>query len=201
MLTNFSAEYAQRSDDELLELATQRHSLTQEAVTALDAELRRRNLTESDRIEHQKFVKHQDWREHKGHRRKLFGKRQFSWRELLSGFVALGVIAWAYFSLPKPYRLKPDWEEAAVCVVIAFVFVIVGWRSLWGNITFWIALIFSASIQLAIVHVWVQRAGGELSRGAGKLATFLGFGLFIAVYGLIRLVRRNLYGEDSPQVR
>lgn len=196
MLTNFSREYAQRSDDELLELATQRHSLTQEAVSALDAELRRRNLTESDRVEHRKFLKRQERREHRVHRRKLFGKRQFSWRELLSGFVALGVIAWAYFSLPKPYRLKPDWEEAAVCVVIASVFVIVGWRSLWRNITYWIALILSASIQLAVVHAWVQRAG-RLNRSAGKLATLFGFVLFFAIYGCFRLLRRNFYGDGS----
>jgi hypothetical protein len=198
MLTNFSTEYAQRSDDELSALATQRHSLTQEAVTALDAELRRRNLTESDRVEHQKFVKHQERREYRGHCSKIFGKRQFSWRELLSGFVALGVIAWAYFSLPKPYRLKPDWEEAAVCVVIVSVFVIVGWRSLWGYITFWIALILSASIQLAVVHAWVQRTG-RLTRSAGKLATLFGFVLFFAIYGCFRLLRRSFYGEGSTE--
>ena len=198
MLTNFSTEYAQRSDDELLELATQRHSLTQEAVTALESELRRRNLTESDRVEHQKFVKHQERREYRGHRRKIFGKRQFSWRELLSGFVALGVIAWAYFSLPKAYHLKPDWEEAAVCAVIASVFVIVGWRSLWGNITFWIALILSASIQLAVVHAWVLRTG-RLNRSADKLATLFGFVLFFAIYGCFKLLRRSFYGEGSTE--
>ena len=90
MLTDFSTEYSQRSDDELLHLATQRHSLTTEAAAALDAELRRRNLTESDRVEHQKFEKWQERREYKGRRRKIFGKRQFSWLELLSAFVAMG---------------------------------------------------------------------------------------------------------------
>jgi hypothetical protein len=59
MLTDFSTEYSQRIDDELLHLATQRHSLTTEAAAALDAELRRRNLTDSDRVEHQRFVKEQ----------------------------------------------------------------------------------------------------------------------------------------------
>jgi hypothetical protein len=201
MPTDFSAEYVQRGDEELLLLATQRHSLTTEAATALDAELRRRNLTESDRVEHQKFAKRQERKEHNRRRRKLFGKRQFSWLELLSGFGALGVIAWAYFSLPKRYHLTANWEETAVCVVIPSVFVIVGWRSLWREVAFWLSLILSSAIQLAIVHVWVQRAGGELSRGAGKLATFLGFGLFLAVYGFSRLVRRNFYGEESPQVR
>jgi len=200
MLTDFSTEYSQRSDDELLHLATQRHSLTTEAATALDAELRRRNLTASDRVEHQKFEKLQERREFRGRRRKIFGKRQFSWLELLSAFGAMGVIAWAYFSLPKQYHLKPDWEEAAVCVAIASVFVIVGWRSLWRNITFWIALTLSASIQLAVVHAWVQRTG-QLNRNAGKLATLFGFVLFFAIYGCVRLLRRNFYGEGSSESR
>lgn len=200
MLTDFSTEYSQRSDDELLHLATQRHSLTTEAATALDAELRRRSLTESDRVEHQKFEKRQERREFRGRRRKIFGKRQFSWLELLSAFGAMGVIAWAYFSLPKQYHLKPDWEEAAVCVVIASVFVIVGWRSLWRNITFWIVLILSASIQLAVVHAWVQRTG-QLNRNAGKLATLFGFVLFFAIYGGVKLLRRNFYGEGSSESR
>ena len=56
---DFCTEYSQRSDDELLQLATQRHSLTTEAAVAFDAELRRRNLTDSDRVEHQRLVKEQ----------------------------------------------------------------------------------------------------------------------------------------------
>jgi hypothetical protein len=200
MFADFSNEYSQRSDDELLHLATQRHSLTMEAAAALDAELRRRNLAESDRVEHQKFVKRQERREVRGRHRKLFGKRQFSWLELLSAFVAMAVIACVYLALPKRYHLKPDWEEAAVCVMIASVIVTAGWRSLWRDIAFWMALILSSAIQLTIVHAWVQRAG-ELSRGAGKLATLLGFVFFIAVYGCIRLLRRNFYGEESSESR
>jgi hypothetical protein len=199
MLTDFSAEYSQRNDGELLHLATQRHSLTTEAAAALDAELLRRNLTESDRVEHQKFVKRKERREFSGRRRKIFGKRQFSWLELLSAFIAMAAIASAYLLLPKRYHLKPDWEEAAVCVMIASVIVTVGWRSLWRDISFWMALIFSAAIQLAIVHAWVQREGG-LSRGAGKLATLLGFLLFVAIYGCMRLLRRNFFGEKALRV-
>jgi hypothetical protein len=63
MPNDFSAEYSERSDDELLHLASERHSLTAEATAALDAELRRRNLTESDRLEHQRFVKRHEQRE------------------------------------------------------------------------------------------------------------------------------------------
>jgi len=200
MPTDFSTEYSQRSDDELLHLTTQRHSLTTEAATALDAELSRRNLTESDRVEHQKFVKRQERREFKGRRRKLFGKRQFSWLELLLAFVAMAVIACAYLALPRQYHLKPDWEEAAVCVMIASVIVAVGWRALWRDIVFWMALILSSAIQLAIVHTWVQRAG-ELSRGAGRLATLLGVILFFAIYGFIWLLRRSFYGEGNADSR
>jgi hypothetical protein len=83
MLTDFSTEYSKRSDDEFLHLATQWHCLTREAAVALDAELLRRNLTESDRVEHQKFVKRHERRESRGRRRRIFGKRQFSWLEML----------------------------------------------------------------------------------------------------------------------
>ena len=38
MPTDFSTEYSQRSDDELLHLATQRHYMTAEAVAALDGD-------------------------------------------------------------------------------------------------------------------------------------------------------------------
>jgi hypothetical protein len=67
MVIDFSTEYGQRNDDELLHLASERHSLTAEAATALDAELHRRNLTESDRVEHQRFVKRQEQRESRNH--------------------------------------------------------------------------------------------------------------------------------------
>jgi hypothetical protein len=59
MPIDFCREYSQRSDDELLQLATQRHSLTTEAAATLDAELHRRNLTDSDRGEHQRLVEEQ----------------------------------------------------------------------------------------------------------------------------------------------
>lgn len=200
MLNDFSTEYSELADGELLHLASERHSLTTEAAVALDAELRRRNLTESDRVEHQKSVKRQEWREFRGRRRKVLGKRQFSWRELLSAFAVMGGIMAVYFVLPKQYHLKPDWEEPAVDVMIASVVILVGWRNLWREIAFWAALILSSAIQLTIVHIWVQRAG-ELSRGAGKLAALLGLALFFAIYGCTRLLRRNFYGEATSDSR
>lgn len=69
---NFSAEYSERSDDELLLLASERDSLTGEAATALDAELRRRNLTRSDQVEYQQFVKDNEKREARMQRRRLW---------------------------------------------------------------------------------------------------------------------------------
>jgi hypothetical protein len=201
MLTDYSTEYSHRSDDELLHLAIQRHDLTTEAADALDAELRRRNLTESDQLEHQRFMMRQERREFRaGRRRKIFGKRQFSLLELLSIFVATAVIVCAYLKLPKQYHLRSDWEEPAFCAMFASVIVTVGWRSLWRDIAFWMALILSAAIQLAVAHAWAQRAG-RLNTSAGKLATLLGFVLFVAIYGGIRLLRRNFYGEGSSESR
>jgi hypothetical protein len=42
---NFSAEYSQRSVDELLQLESDRFSLTSEAAAALDDELHQQKLT------------------------------------------------------------------------------------------------------------------------------------------------------------
>src|SRR5580692_11794335 len=98
MLSDFSTEYSERSDDELLHLASERHSLTTEAAAALDAELRRRNLTESDRVEYQKFVKRQERRE--GRRRprwKISGfKNQMTWRDILEAFGVIAFISLTY---------------------------------------------------------------------------------------------------------
>src|ERR1044071_5179958 len=75
MFGDFSTEYSKRSDDELLLLASERASLTTEAATALDAELRRRNLTDSEQIKRQQFAKRNEQREARRRRRKLFGSR------------------------------------------------------------------------------------------------------------------------------
>src|SRR5215469_8938134 len=116
MPIDFSTEYSQRSDDELLQLATQRHSLTTEAAAALDAELRRRNLTDSDRVEHQRLVKRQQQREARKHRRKPFGpfKYQMSWRDILWAFAAIALISFTYLALPSRFHfIKPEWQDAA----------------------------------------------------------------------------------------
>jgi hypothetical protein len=84
MLTDFSTDDSQRSDDEPLHLASQWHSLTIEAAAALDAELRRRNLTESDRVEHQKFANQQERREGRKRRWKIASlKNRLTWRRVL----------------------------------------------------------------------------------------------------------------------
>jgi hypothetical protein len=112
----------------------------------------------------------------------------------------IAIVLCAYFALPKRFQLKPDWQEAALNVLIVSVLVTAGWRSLWRDIVFWIALIISAAIQLAAVHACVKRVG-ELGRGGGKLATLLGFVLFFAIYALMKRVQRNFYGEASPENR
>jgi hypothetical protein len=197
MLTDFSTEYSQRSDDELLQLATGRHSLTTEAASALDAELRRRNLAESDRVEHQKFVKRQERREGRRRRWKIPGlKDRLTWRDILGAFAAMGLIALTYLVLPSRYHLKPDWEQAAAIMMITSVMVIFA-ASASRKIAFWISLGISSAIHLIVVHA-LTRQIPTLSRGASKGTAVLGFVLFLIVYGVVRFLQRMLYGKEAP---
>jgi hypothetical protein len=66
----------------------------------------------------------------------------------------------------------------------------------WRNFTFWMSLVMSSAIHLAIVHAWTQRVP-ILSRGYGKLAVMLGLVLWVAVYGLVRLVQRMFESEEG----
>ena len=198
MPIDFSAEYSQQSDDELLQSASDRHSLTIEAAAALDAELNRRNLTESDRVEHQRFVKRQEQREAKSHRRRTLGpfKYQMSWRDLLWTFAAIGVIFFTYIALPSRYHMNSEWEEPAFIAMAVSVLIAFATRSVfWRNFAFWTSLVISSAIYLVVVHAWTRRVS-NLSRGEGELAAFLGIVLFLAVYGLVRLVQRMFSNEE-----
>jgi hypothetical protein len=199
MLPDFSTEYAQRSDDELLHLATQQHSLTPEAVSALDAELRRRRLTESDRVEHQRFVKRQEQRETRKHGRKRFGpfKYQLSWPDILGAFGTMALISFAYISLPSRFHfIKPDWQDATFIAMMTAVVIAAGCRkAFWRKFAFWISLGISSAIHLFAIHRLTQRVG-EFSRGAAKGAAVLGFLLFFAIYGLVRLLQRAFNNEE-----
>jgi cation transport ATPase len=204
MLTDFATEYSNRSDGELLHLASARHSLLPEAAAALDSELRRRNLTESDRIEHQKSVKRQerrDGRRETNLRRRWEGlgfKWQLNWREMFELLAVMAVILVAYFALlPSRYHLNSDWQEAAVIVMLTSVglaFIVRSWR----NIVFWISLGVSSAIHLVVVHAWTRQTP-VLGHGEAKIAFFLGFVLFLVVYGAVRLLRRAFHaGKRRP---
>ena len=199
MPSDFSADYSKRSDDELLLLASGRASLTTEAAVALDAELRRRNLTESDQHKYQRFVEHNEKREARRRRnKKIFGSwtDRGSWVDMFWSLLVISLISFTYLSLPSRYHMRSDWQEAAVHMMFASVFIAVCGTSWWRKADFWISLLLSSATHVLVVHAWVQRIG-SLSRGSGKLAVLLGFVLFFGVYGLVRVLRRNLYGEDA----
>src|SRR5215469_9455935 len=86
MFADFQREYGELSDDELLQVASDRQSLTDNAKSALDAEIRHRNLTAADLAEHQNFVKRRDQRETARRNRRLLGSRR-------------GLVAWLQFVL------------------------------------------------------------------------------------------------------
>jgi hypothetical protein len=200
MLTNPAAEYSHWSDGELLHLASERHSLTAEGAAALDAELRRRNLAESDRVEYQKFVKRQEHREwRRGRRWKVPTpglKSRLTWHEILEAFAAMALISFTYIALPSRYHLSPDWQEAALTVMLTSVMVAFSAIS-WRKIAFWMSLGISSAIQLVLLHA-VTRRVPNLSHGAGRGAAALGILLFVLVYSLVRFLQRMLYGKGSP---
>jgi cation transport ATPase len=203
VVTDFAAEYSRRSDGELLHLASARHSLVPDAATALDLELRQRNLSESDRIEHQKSVKRQERREGRGQtklRRRWEGlglKWQLGGREILELLLVMAVILVAYFALPSRYHLNPDWQEAAVIVMLTsagLAFIVRSWR----NFVFWISLGISSAIHLFVVHAWTRQTP-DLSRAEARIGFFLGFVLFLVVYGAARLLRRVFHSAEEGQ--
>ena len=157
MPRDFSTEYSERSDDKILQLASDRTSLTTEAAVALDAELRRRNLTASDQAEHQQFVKRSEQREAKRLRRKILGSRRdrSSWVDLFWSLIVIALISFAYLALPSRYHLKTDWQEPALDVMFASVFIAVASNVLWRKIAFWMSLLTSSAIHLFVVHAWV----------------------------------------------
>ena len=197
MINDFATEYSGKSNDDLLLLASERASLTTEAAAALDAELRRRNLTQSDQAKYQHFVKRHEQLEANRERRRVLGTRadRSSWGDLFWVAVVIALISIAYQMLPSRYHLDPDWQESAVCVMFASVFIAITGRNWWRKFGFWMSLAISSGIHLVIVHDCKQRVG-SFTRSQGKLAVLLGLVLFFAVYGIVWVLRRNFYGEE-----
>jgi|SRR5450432_814654 hypothetical protein len=204
MFTELQQQYAKLNDGELLRLACERSSLTDEARVALDAEMRGRNLTAVDIKTHARVVKKSELRETRRRSRKLFGTRvpQMSGVEILVGLfcvaVAISLILLGYFELPARYRLPADWQEPALCTMFNSVLLAVWLFRDWGRrLGFWISLLISSTAQALIVHAWTVRVGTDMllrHRGAGKAAVLLGIILFFAVYGGGALLRRKFYG-------
>jgi hypothetical protein len=162
----------------------------------LDAELRRRNLTESDRVEYQKFVKRQERQEWRRPHRKIPGlKDKLSGRDILGAFAAMALIMLAYFALPSPYRLKSDWEDAAFLMMMTSVIIVVAASSR-RKVAFWMSLGISSVIQLVAFHA-LRLSIQNLPWGAGRGVGVVGVVLFVGVYGVVRFLQRMLYGREQ----
>ncbi len=206
MFTEFQQQYEKLNDDELLRVASDRSSLTDEAKAALDAEMRGRNLTAADIKTLTRFVKKSEWREART-RRNLVGTRvpRRSGVEVLVGLfsmaVSISLILYGYFALPARYRFPDDWQEAAGYAMFNFVLLAVWFFRDWGRKSgFWISLLISSTAQAFIVHAWIVRVGIDMFwkyRGYGKAAVLLGLILFFVVYGGGTLLRWKFYGEQN----
>ena len=207
MATEFFHEYSRLSDDELLEIASDRLSLTDDAQSALDAEMSTRDLTLADVQEHQRFVERNRQRETWRQNRKVFGSRrdrQTKIEALVSFFwLALGiaVVVFVYLSLPRQYRLSADWEETALFVMLGSGCMLVVGTALWRKVRYWLSLLVSSTCHALLVHAWIVRGGSlaDKSRAYGDLAILAGPVLFAVVYGFLHQLRRKLDAEDANQ--
>ena len=197
MSTDFFRQYALRSDEELLELASDRVSLTEEARSALDAEMRNRGLTPADVQKHERLAERDRRRAARRKNRKLFGALGSRFDNLVAGLWILVVVALltaAYLALPSRYRFPPDWEEVARFVMFASVAVAVTGSSLRRKARFWLALVISSTGHALLLHAWIARFGGiegSGHRGYEQMAILAGLLLFGAVYGAAHFVRRK----------
>lgn len=205
MVSDFSTQYADLSDEELLRIASDRASLRDEAVFALDAEMQKRKLNNSDVAKQQRIVERSIRKESRRRRRKVVGSRR-SWRSsaqdwavVLCAAICIGLISIAYQKLPPQYHFSSDWEETAEYVMWASVSIIAISSFLWRRIGFWISMITSTAIHAVVVHAWVIKAGTLSGRGdrSNRLAIMLGFALFVVVYGCGFFLRRKFYGEEE----
>ena len=207
MATDFPREYALRSDEELLEIASDEASLTGEARAALDAEMRHRSLTPADVHKHKQLVEWGRRREAKRKKRKVVGYVGLKIDYLIGAFWTLLVVAVltaAYVALPSRYHLPPDWEEAARFVMFASVTMGVALTSLWRKIGFWLCLLVSSACHGLLLHAWIVRFGsieGRGHRGEEYLAILTGALLFGVVYGTTHLVRRKFGAEAASAER
>ena len=119
----------------------------------------------------------------------------FWWRDLLWAVAAMALVSFTYIALPSRYHMKPEWQDAAFIVMMTSVLIAIASRRVFRrNSAFWVSLIISSAIHLAVVHALAQRVP-NLNRREGRLAA-LGIVLFFAVYGFVRLLQRMVYGEE-----
>jgi hypothetical protein len=200
-MTEFFSNYAGLRDEELLQIASDRISLTPEAAAALDAEMVRRTLTSADLTQHEKSVRQQTRREARRGRRKLFGRSRsreslgdglftFLWAVLVFSLIWIG-----YVALPGRYHFSPDWEQTSVQVMIATILIAAASRFWWSRITFWISLTISSTIDAILLHMWIVRFGPPEGRRSLRLPFLLGVVLFGIVYGTGLYLRQKFSGE------
>jgi hypothetical protein len=80
-------------------------------------------------------------------------KERLTWLDLLWTLLAMALISFTYLALPSRYHMKPDWQEAAACVMIASVFIVVASRSVfWRKPAFWMSWVISSAIHLVVVR-------------------------------------------------
>jgi hypothetical protein len=201
---NFHEEYARLRDEELLQIASDRHHLLAEAAMAMDSELARRGLTYETARAQKRQVARREYREFQRHRpspkvTKYLIPRAKGWTLLL---LALGTPA-LVFSLAALHMIPEPWVFPVLTASMGLVIgisIVQAW--LRRTVAFWISLIVACAAQL-FVGYWIgartSLQAGNNAKGAGLLSLFVGYAVGVPLFFLLQKLKPSKEAQDrSP---
>jgi hypothetical protein len=199
---NFQEEYARLRDEDLLQIASDRHHLLPEAAMTMDSELARRGLTYETARAQKKQAARREYREFRRHRpapkiTKYLVPRANGWMLLLLalGTPALVLSLWGLHVIPEP------WVLPVLAASIGFstgITIVQPW--LRRTLSFWLALAVACIVQLFVAR-WIDARtdllAGNSMKGAGLLSLFVGYAVAVPLFFLLQ----KLEPSKDPQVR
>jgi hypothetical protein len=199
---NFQEEYARLPEEELLQIASDRHHLLPEAAVAMDSELARRGLTYETARAQERQAARREYREFRRRRpspkiTKYLVPRANGWMLLLLalGTPALVLSLWGLHVIPEPWVLPV--LTAAIGLAIG-ISIVQPW--LRRTLSFWLSLAVACAVQL-LAACWIgahtNLLAGNNMKGAGFLSLFVGYAVGVPLFFLLQKLKPN----KDPQVR
>jgi hypothetical protein len=200
---NFSENYAQLIDNELLMVAASRADLVPEAALAINSEMARRGLSDQDAHAKKRDVARLEIEEARKQRPSPKGTKYFvaqirgRWLLLLLSPTLLVVL------LSFPHVVPEEWVLPIIFASYGAVIAISAVQP-WLRQTrsFWFSLPVAFIVQLFVGHIITVRLApqsrGEL-KGAAFLAILAGYGVGVPLFLLLQKAKPREYPESGSQ--